>query len=190
MRNNQIITKNNQYYYRTKICKTVLELPLFEVNPSTKIALFNILGETSLVRQIAKSLAKKIPKRAEIIATPEVKSVCLAYELSHQLKIPYVVIRKTLKPYMVGSLGVEILSITTGKPQMLWLDGKDVELIKHKNVLLVDDVISTGSTLEGLRKLMQKARATVIAESAVFTEGDKKKWSKVISLGHLPVFNK
>lgn len=184
----QVDTYRNKSYYQVKICNEVLKLPLFQVSPNLKIALFNILGETKLVSKIAKSLAKKIPQNIEVIVTPEVKSVCLAFELSKVLNIPYIVLRKNLKPYMIGSVGVEVLSITTGKPQSLYLDGKDKKLVAGKKVVLIDDVISTGSTLEGMRVLMKKAKAKTLAEAAVFTEGEKEDWPKVISLGHLPLF--
>jgi adenine phosphoribosyltransferase len=52
----------------------------------------------------------------------------------------------------------------------------------------VDDVISTGSTLQGMRLLLQKAGATIVVEAAIFTEGERAKWANTISLGHLPVF--
>ena len=35
---------------------------------------------------------------------------------------------------------------------------------------------------------MKEASADVVAEMAVFTEGDDGDWADVISLGHLPVF--
>lgn len=184
-----VITKNNQQYYRLNVCRSKVELPLFQVAPKVKIALFNMLGETKLIRKFAKELAKKLPSDTEVIITPEVKSVCLAYELSHFLRVPYVVARKTRKPYMVDSIGDETLSITTGKPQQIWLDGKDLPLVKGKKVTIIDDVISTGGTLLGMRRLIKKAKGKIIAEAAVFTEGDEKKWAKVISLGHLPIFN-
>lgn len=186
--NSKIIVKKGKQYYQVKICGSFLELPLFEVAPKTKIALFNILGETELIQKIAQSLAKKLPTNADVIVAPEVKSVCLAYEMSKILKIPYVIIRKHKKPYMLNCLNSEVISITTGEPQNLWLDGKDAKIIKNKRVIIIDDVISTGNTLEGLRRLLKEAKARVIAESAVFTEGDKEKWKDVVSLGHLPVF--
>ena len=92
--------------------------------------------------------------------------------LSVRMGIPYVVARKTRKPYMVGATSVEVLSITTGAPQTLWLDGKDQGLVQGKRIILVDDVISTGSTLAGMRKLVESAGGAVIAEAAVFTEGN------------------
>jgi len=61
--------------------------------------------------------------------------------------------------------------------------------MEGKQVVILDDVISTGSTLQGMRLLMGKADARIIAEAAIFTEGERAKWSDVISLGHLPVFS-
>ncbi|MFC1711292.1 phosphoribosyltransferase family protein [Patescibacteria group bacterium] len=185
---NQVFKKKGKEYYHVNLCGLRRDLPLFEVAPNIKIAIFNILGDTEIVKKTAAALAKKLPKNAVALVTPEVKSVPLAYELSRIIKIPYVVTRKIKKPYMVNSLASKVVSITTGKPQTIWLDGKDRKILKNKKVILVDDVVSTGSTLKGLRDLMKKAGAKIIAEAAVFTEGDEKKWKQIISLGNLPVF--
>jgi len=85
-------------------------------------------------------------------------------------------------------MSAETLSITTGEPQTLFLDEKDRQLVVGKRVILIDDVISTGSTLQGMRLVTIQAQADVVAEAAIFTEGDRAKWSDVIALGHLPVF--
>ena len=55
---------------------------------------------------------------------------------------------------MGDALKAETLSITTGQPQTLILDEKDVEMMKGKKVVIVDDVISTGSTLQGMRMII------------------------------------
>jgi len=89
---------------------------------------------------------------------------------------------------MGEALQAETLSITTGKPQTLYLDEKDRRLIQGKRVILVDDVISTGSTLQGMRLLVEKAGATTVAQAAILTEGERAKWQDIIALGHLPVF--
>jgi adenine phosphoribosyltransferase len=71
---------------------------------------------------------------------------------------------------------------------MLYLDEKDRDMIKGKRVALVDDVISTGSTLQGMRLIMEQAGAKVATEAAIFTEGDRAQWANIIALGHLPIF--
>lgn len=184
-----VIKKRGKEYYRIKLCGLVRDLPLFEFVPGMKIAIFNILGDTEIVKKIAVSLARRLPNEAEVLVTPEVKSIPLAYELSRRMKISYVVTRKVKKPYMAGSLGYQTRTFThQSKPQTIWLDGKDRRVLKGKKVILVDDVVSTGSTLKGLRTLMKKAGARVVAEVAVFTEGDPEKWKNIISLDNLPVF--
>ncbi len=159
-------------FYTVDICGHIRQLPLFEVAPKVRIAIFNMLGDTEVVEAAAGDLAERFPKDADAILTAEVKSIPLAHALSVRLGIPYVVARKTHKPYMVGSISVEVLSITTGAPQTLWLDGKDLDTVHGRHVVIVDDVISTGSTLAGMRKLVEEAGGTVIAEAAVFTEGN------------------
>ncbi len=186
----KLIKKMGKKFYRVDICGLKRDLPIFKVNDNLKIAIFNILGDTEIVERAAAHLAKRIPKNTNLLVTPEVKSIPLAYELSRILKIPYVVARKIKKPYMKGALKYEVLSITTGKPQTLWLDGKDLKLIKNKNVVLVDDVVSTGSTISGLKTLVKKAGGKVILTACVFTEGNHpKKWKNAISLGNLPIFD-
>jgi adenine phosphoribosyltransferase len=49
-------------------------------------------------------------------------------------------------------------------------------------------VVSTGSTLEGMRSVVAQAGGTVAAEAAVFTEGDERQTEGIVALGHLPLF--
>ena len=165
------------------------DLRLFEVKPGLEIAILNILGDTEFVQVCAKELATKLKDvDYDVLVTAEAKSIPLAYAVSAETKKPYVVLRKSYKPYMGDAISAETLSITTGQPQTLILDEKDRDLIKGGKVVIVDDVISTGSTLQGMRMILNKAGANVVAETATFTEGDRAQWNNIISLGHLPLF--
>jgi adenine phosphoribosyltransferase len=175
--------------YSIEIAGLKRELRLFEIKPGLRIAILNILGDTELVQACAKELTQKLRNTEyDLLVTAEAKSIPLAYALSVETKKPYVVLRKTYKPYMGDSLKAETLSITTGQPQTLILDEKDIELMKGRKVVIVDDVISTGSTLQGMRMVLKKAGASVVREVAILTEGDRAQWMHIISLGHLPLF--
>ncbi|HKI55991.1 MAG TPA: phosphoribosyltransferase family protein [Trueperaceae bacterium] len=150
------------------------------------VALLNLLGDADLTEAAAAELAKRIPAEVETLVTPEVKAVPLAHAISVRTKIPYVVARKTEKPYMVGAVKKTVVSITTGRPQELVIDGADIERLRSKRVAIVDDVVSTGGTLQGLRDLLNEVGAHVVATLAVFTEGGDR--PDVVALGHLPLY--
>ena len=175
--------------YPVEIAGVRRDLRLFEVKPGLKIAVLNILGDTELVQACAQALAEKLRRLDfETLVTAEAKSIPLLHALSVATAQPYVVLRKVYKPYMGETLQAETVSITTGQPQTLYLDEKDRALVRGKRVLLVDDVISTGSTLKGMRAVMEQAGAVVAGEAAIFTEGEPGEWDGVLALGHLPLF--
>jgi len=180
---------SNRQVYSIEIAGIKRDLPLFEIKPGLKIAILNILGDTELVQASARELAKKLNgTEYDILVTAEAKSIPLAHALSVETKKPYVVLRKTYKLYMGDALQAETLSITTGQPQVLILDEKDRDVIQNRKVVILDDVISTGSTLQGMRMILDKASANVVAQAAILTEGDVSQWSDIVSLGHLPLF--
>jgi adenine phosphoribosyltransferase len=178
-----------QETYPIEIGGVKRNLRLFEIKPGLKIAIINILGDTELVNACTAELVKKLDmSKFDVMVTAEAKSIPLAHSLSAATGKPYIVLRKSYKVYMGEAIRAESVSITTGQPQTLILDEKDIPLLKGRRAAIVDDVISTGSTLEGMREIIAKAGGSVSVEAAIFTEGDAGAWPEVVALGHLPVF--
>ena len=176
--------------YPIEIAGLYRDLPLFEVQPGLRIAVLNILGDTELVQACAKALAQKLEKiEYDVLVTAESKSIPLAHALAAETGKPYIVLRKVYRVYMGNTVHAETLSITTGKPQSLYLDEKDYNLMAGKRVVLLDDVISTGSTFEGMKQIVEKSKGSVVAEASILTEGDQTRWAHILSLGHLPLFS-
>jgi len=174
--------------YTVKVAGITRHLPLFEVAPGVRIAIFNMLGDTIVVKATAAALAEQLKDTpANVLVTAEAKGIPLIYEMSALMGLPYMVLRKSYKSYMGNALSAETVSITTGKPQTLYMDEKDTLFIKGKKVILVDDVISTGSTLKGMEKVVEQAGGEILKTAAVFTEGDAD-WSHIVALDNLPVF--
>ena len=152
------------------------------------IASFVILGDCELVTAAAPLLAQKLPK-VDYLVTAEAKGIPLVHEVSRLLGLPYyIVARKSVKPYMAEPLVDEVVSITTQKAQTLCLDGKDALLLKGKKVAVVDDVISTGESLQAIERLVEKAGGEIVAKAAILAEGDAAKRSDIIFLEELPLF--
>jgi len=112
-----------QQTYGIDIAGVHRELELFEVKPGLRIAILNILGDTELVEACAVALSEKLKAiDYDVLVTAEAKSIPLAHALSVTTGKPYVILRKSYKPYMGDAIQSETLSITTGKPQTLFLD--------------------------------------------------------------------
>ena len=174
--------------FTVEVAGLTRSFPLFEVVPGVRIAIFNMLGDTFVVKAAAAALAEKLKESdSSVLVTAEAKSIPLIYEMSALMGLPYVVLRKQYKTYMGEAISAETLSITTGRKQTLYLDEKDRNFVAGKKVILVDDVVSTGSTLQAMQEVISRAEGDISQIAAVFTEGDAD-WSHVTALGNLPVF--
>ena len=174
--------------YELTVAGVTRQLPVIQIAPDLAIASFVILGDCELVTAAAPLLAEKLPE-IDYIVTAEAKGIPLANEVSRLLGLPYyIVARKSIKPYMQTPLTDEVNSITTQKTQSLCLDGKDAMAIRGRRVAILDDVISTGASLEAVERLVEKAGAEIVARAAILAEGDAAKRDDIIFLEELPLF--
>lgn len=174
-------------YYKLKVCGLERDLPIIQISDNLKIASFVLLGDAELAEKAGDELSKKVD--ADIILTAEAKGISLAHEIAKNIgEKSFVVARKSEKAYMNDPINVEVNSITTKNTQKLFLDSKDVEKIKDKKVALVDDVISTGESMNALESLVKKAGGEVVQKLAILAEGDAANRDDIIYLEKLPVF--
>lgn len=174
--------------YSIKVAGVKRELPIIQISNSLRIASFVILGDTELVCAAASEIVNKLPE-VDILVTAEAKGIPLVFEMARLLKMKkYIVARKSIKPYMDSPIIDEVVSITTQKKQLLCLDKNDIEYIKGKRVAIIDDVISTGESIQALERLIESAGGIVTAKAAILAEGEAAKRKDIIFLEHLPLF--
>ena len=175
--------------YKMTIAGCERELPLCEVSKNLDIAAFIMFGDVEVTVASARELLKRCPE-FDIIVTAEAKGIPLGYEMARQSGKEYVVARKGLKVYMPEYINVEVRSITTLSVQRLYIGTDDINKIKGRRVIIVDDVISTGESLIALEQLVSKAGGNLAAKVTVLAEGDAADRDDIIFLDKLPVFPK
>ncbi len=173
-------------YYDMTIAGCNRKLPICKLNEKISIAAFVVFGDVEITEKSAEELLKKAPD-FDVILTAEAKSIPLAYEMSKQSKKDYIVARKDIKVYVVNPISVDVNTITTRKKQQLHLSQENVEMIKGKKVLIVDDVISTGESLIALEKLVELAGGTTVGKFAILAEGDAVDREDITYLEELPL---
>jgi adenine phosphoribosyltransferase len=181
-----ILPFTGQPTYDLEIAGTIRTLPLIQVAPDTWIAYYYSLGDTEVIDGGAKMLAPKM-SGCDIFVTTETKGIPLAHAIATYLGLkPYVVCRKDVRPFMLSPLVVRYKPITAKTEQELFVDGRDAKKLAGKRVGIVDDIVSTGETLQAMGQLVEMAGGIVAKRAALLLEGDDRK--DVEHLGILPIF--
>jgi adenine/guanine phosphoribosyltransferase-like PRPP-binding protein len=184
-------------YKEFQFGSTKLTLPALKINDYTVIYVLNIMGgrpefitlfATDLLwgLETDRNMRNIVPVDGFI--SVEGKSIPLVYEIASQAEMPYVILRKTCKPYMGNKvLSTKVKSMTTPDEQELYLDNKDVKWIIHKRLVFVDDVISTGATLDACTKIVDLVGGQIVGCLAMAIEGGHTPTLPIYSLCNLPV---
>lgn len=164
------------------------KLPILTLPSGVKIAFFNLHGNPAMTEHCGKEIAK-LAKGCDVLITAESKGLQLTHVVARELGMPYyAVARKSKKLYMQDGISVSYgASITTGKEQDLYLSKHDADLLKDRKVGIVDDVISTGESLEGLEELVKKAGGIIYKKLFVLAEGAAKDRKDVEYLATIPL---
>jgi adenine phosphoribosyltransferase len=131
----------------------------------------------------------------EVIATNATLGIPLALEVCHALDVDdCVVLQKTPKIHLGDALSEDVSSVTTAAPQRLLLDRARLPALEGRRVVLIDDVVATGSSLSAALRLLRRAGAEVVGVGVILTEGNA--WAEELgadaglirSLGRIPGF--
>jgi adenine/guanine phosphoribosyltransferase-like PRPP-binding protein len=146
--------------------------------------------------RIGKALAAKLgPLKPDIVVGAATLGIPVVIEVSRALGLDqYVVAQKSPKIHLADALVQEVQSVTTASKQRLMLDRRSVPLLAGRRVVVVDDVVATGSSLAATLTLARSAGGNIVGAGVILTEGHD--WEKTLgpdarliqSLGHIPQF--
>ncbi|MDI4236926.1 phosphoribosyltransferase family protein [Bradyrhizobium sp. Arg237L] len=174
------------------------ELPLVAINERLAISLLMVIDMgVGFGERIGKALAVRLKeKKPDIVVGAATLGIPVAIEVSRHLGLDqYVIVQKSPKIHLGDALVEYVQSVTSSGSQRLLLDRRAIPLLRGRRVVVVDDVVATGSSLAATLKLVRQAGAEVVGVGVILTEGHE--WKKVLGadaslvtgLGHIPQFN-
>lgn len=190
----------SETYEKTQIFRfgsTNIRLPSLKINDDTVIYVLNIMGgdpshivnyATDLCFGFDNILSKRNILPVDGFISAEGKAIHLVYEVALQAERPYTILRKSCKLYMGDNvISEKINTPTTIGGQELYLDNKDLRYVSGKRLVFIDDVISSGATLEASQKIVQKAGGEIVGCMAMAIEGNYKPNIPSYFLTYLPI---
>ena len=176
--------------YKLDVAGISRDLVLCPLNEDLYIGAFILFGDVELTERCAEALYAKAPEH-DVMITAESKGIPLIHAMCRLSgKNRYVLARKSVKLYMHDVVKCETQSITTSARQTLYINGDDAEFMRGKRVLIVDDVISTGGSLESLENLVRQSGGEIVGKMTILAEGEASGRDDIIYLEKLPLFDK
>lgn len=167
-----------------------IEIPLLDIGNGFFIYSFDMTGECEWNRVAAEELLKKLaPYEFDGFVTVQTKSCGLAQAICKDYP-KYLELRKSKKGFMVEPQGVKVQSITTQGQQELWIGKEKYEYFVGKKLCFLDDVVSTGGTIDGVLELAKKIGIEITVIACVLTEGSiRTEYNGIplVSLDHIPL---
>ena len=180
--------------FKTTLNGNEYGLPIVEIKPGLSIALFDMLSSKDMAIDSAIALFNKLKEenidlsKVDTVLSAETKGVILAYDMAQKIGCDMVILRKEHKIYHKEVTRGAVNTYTTKNEHFLYLDNNLIPKLKGKNVLIVDDVVSTGSSLDAIENILGQVGANIYAKAFVFAEGEAAQRKDVIYVNPLPLF--
>lgn len=191
----EIVADNGKEFLKVTLDETDFFLP-FKLISGKKVAFLDVSGQVLLNEKSADLLVDKIKEsgiKFDTILNPVAKSNALAHAVAVRWakdvdpSLTHTVVARKAKAGDSHAVEATYSSVTTVTPQTLYLTEDDVEYIKGKRVLLLDDVYGGGGTTKALYELVEKAGAVVAGHAVPAVEAGGKYPEGLIYLYELPV---
>jgi adenine/guanine phosphoribosyltransferase-like PRPP-binding protein len=184
-------------YWTVDVAGLPVRLPIVAIKPDFAISLMMVIDlGVKFGEHAGRKLAEKLaPLKPDIIVGAATLGIPVAIEVTRALGLDaYVILQKSPKIHLGDALVQNISSITSKGEQRLLLDRQALPLLAGKRVVVVDDVVASGSSLKGSVELVRSAGGEVVGIGVILTEA--RDWQATLgqdaalihSLAHIPQF--
>lgn len=179
--------------FKTTLNGNEYGLPIVEIKPGLSIAVFDMLSSKKLSDDASEALYNVIKNagldlsKVDVVLSAETKGVILAYRIAEYIGCEMTILRKEQKIYHKEVTKGAVNTYTTKDEHYLYLDNNQIPKLKGKNVLVVDDVVSTGSSLAAIESILEQVGANIFAKAFVFAEGEAADRDDILYVNPLPL---
>lgn len=130
------------------------------VLPGGYLYMSDMLGQPAILNEIGKMFATAFAdKPLDVVMTVETKGIPLAYAAATFLNLPVVIVRRDNRVTEGSAVSINYVSGSTKRIQTMSLGRRALK--EESNVLIIDDFMRAGGTIQGMIDLLREFRATV-----------------------------
>ncbi|MCY7531349.1 pur operon repressor [Bacillus altitudinis] len=130
------------------------------VLPGGYLYLTDVLGNPSILAKIGKLFATIFSDRPiDVVMTVATKGIPIAYSVAGYLNVPVVIVRKDNKVTEGSTVSINYASGSSNRIQTMSLAKRSLD--KGSNVLIIDDFMKAGGTINGMMNLLDEFNANV-----------------------------
>ncbi|WAT21513.1 pur operon repressor [Bacillus halotolerans] len=128
--------------------------------PGGYVYLTDILGKPSVLSKVGKLFASVFADREiDVVMTVATKGIPLAYAAASYLNVPVVIVRKDNKVTEGSTVSINYVSGSSNRIQTMSLAKRSMKT--GSNVLIIDDFMKAGGTINGMINLLDEFNANV-----------------------------
>ncbi|WP_394239423.1 pur operon repressor [Niallia oryzisoli] len=139
--------------------------------PGGYLFMNDILGNPAIVQKVGRMIASAyVNTEIDVVMTVATKGIPLAYAVASYLNVPVVIVRRDSLVTEGPTVSINYVSGSSKRIQTMVLSKRS--LAEGSNVLIVDDFMKAGGTVNGMVSMLEEFRANV-AGIAVLVEAEQ-----------------
>ncbi len=156
--------------------------------PGGYIYLSDLLSDPNTLRHIGRMIASVYDDNSiDVIMTVATKGVPLAQAVAEQLNKPFIIVRRDSKITEGSTVSINYVSGSSSRIEKMELSKRTLQ--SGSKVLIIDDFLKGGGTVNGMRSLIKEFDAIAV-DAVVFCEAANQEhqttdFSSIVSLDHI-----
>ncbi|WP_251548118.1 pur operon repressor [Limosilactobacillus caecicola] len=138
--------------------------------PGGYVYLSDLLGRPDILREVGRLIATQyVDQDVDVIMTVETKGIPIAQSVAMYLNRPFVIVRNSSHITEGSTVSVNYVSGSSQRIKKMELSRRTMK--EGANVVVVDDFLKGGGTMNGMKSLIQEFGAHLVGMTA-FAEGE------------------